>query len=86
MLVTFEGFTLSPCYEMVSLQIGLVGRDRFLVLFKTNARHVRNVKQSVSALQPIALTKLLVLFWGHHDRPLLDYGLAHGPATPTVFR
>ena len=30
-----------------SLQIGLASRDRFLIPFKTNARHVRNVKQSV---------------------------------------
>jgi hypothetical protein len=31
-----------------SLQIGLASRDRFLIPFKTNARHVRNVKQSVT--------------------------------------
>jgi hypothetical protein len=31
-----------------SLQIGLAGRDRFLIPFKTDARHVRNVKQSVT--------------------------------------
>ena len=40
----FDGLTLSPCYEAMSLQIGLAGRDRFLIPFKTNARHVRNVK------------------------------------------
>jgi hypothetical protein len=32
----------------LSLQISLVGRDRFLIPFKTNARHVRNVKQSAT--------------------------------------
>ena len=70
----------------MNLEIDLVGRDRLLIPFKTNARHVRKVKQLVSALQPIALTELLALFRGHHDRPLLDYGLARGPAMPTVFR
>ena len=47
-LVGFDGFTLSDCYEAMSLQIGPVGRDSFLIPFKTNARHVRNVKQSVT--------------------------------------
>jgi hypothetical protein len=32
----------------VSLQIGLAGRDGVLVPFKTNARHVGNVKESVT--------------------------------------
>ena len=31
-----------------SLQIGLASRDRFLIPFKANARHVRNVKQPVT--------------------------------------
>ena len=44
-LVAFDGDTFS---EAMSLQIGLVGRDRFLIPFKTNARQVRNVKQSVT--------------------------------------
>jgi hypothetical protein len=48
MLVAFDGFTLSRFSEAMSLQIGLVGRDRFLIPLKTNARHVRNVKQSVT--------------------------------------
>jgi hypothetical protein len=82
-LVAFEGFTLSPCSSTTSLQINLVGRDRFLILFNTNARHIGNVKQSVSALQPIALTKLLALFRGRRDGPLLDYALARRPTTPT---
>ncbi len=34
--------------KTMNLQIGLAGRDRFLIPFKTNARHVRNVKQSVT--------------------------------------
>ena len=46
--MAFGGLTLSPCSEAMSLQIGLVGRDRFLIPLKTNARHVRNVKQSVT--------------------------------------
>ena len=46
--MAFGGLSLSPCSEAMSLQIGLVGRDRFLIPFKTNARHVRNVKQSVT--------------------------------------
>jgi hypothetical protein len=37
-----------PCSEAMSLQIGLAGRDRFLIPFKTSARHDRNVKQSVT--------------------------------------
>ena len=32
----------------MSLQVGLVGRDGALVPFKANARHIRNVKQSVT--------------------------------------
>ena len=32
----------------ISLQVGLVGRDGALVPFKANARHIRNVKQSVT--------------------------------------
>ena len=48
MLMSFGGFTLSPRSEAMSLQIGLVGRDSFLIPFKTNARHVRNVEQSVA--------------------------------------
>jgi hypothetical protein len=38
----------SPCYETLSLQVGWIGRDRFLIPFKANARHIRNVKQSVT--------------------------------------
>jgi hypothetical protein len=48
MLVAFDGLTLSACYETMSLQIGLAGRDRFLIPFKANARHIGNVKQSVT--------------------------------------
>jgi hypothetical protein len=44
----FDGLTLSPCYKTMSLQIGLAGRDRFLIPFKANARHIGNVKQSVT--------------------------------------
>jgi hypothetical protein len=40
--------TLSPCYKTKSLQMSLVGSDRILIPLKTNARHVRNVKQSVT--------------------------------------
>ena len=43
-----DGLFLSPCYETMSLQVGLVGRDGVLVPFKANARHIRNVKQSVT--------------------------------------
>jgi hypothetical protein len=43
-----DGLILLPCYETMSLQIGLVGRDGVLVPFKANARHIRNVKQSVT--------------------------------------
>src|SRR6266478_2815832 len=43
-----DDLILSPCYETMSLQIGLVGRDGVLVPFKANARHIRNVKQSVT--------------------------------------
>ena len=43
-----DDLSLSPCYETMSLQIGLVGRDGVLVPFKANARHIRNVKQSVT--------------------------------------
>jgi hypothetical protein len=48
--MAFDGFTLSPCYKTMreSLQIGLASRDRILIPFKTNARHVRNVKQSIT--------------------------------------
>ena len=35
---------LSPCYETMSLQVDLIGCDRFLIPFKANARHIRNVK------------------------------------------
>jgi hypothetical protein len=45
--MAFGGLTLS-CYETMSLQIGLAGRDRFLIPFKSNARHIGNVKQSVT--------------------------------------
>jgi len=38
----------SPCYETMSLQTGLVGRDGAFIPFKANARHIRNVKQSVT--------------------------------------
>jgi hypothetical protein len=38
----------SPCLNQ--------GRDHFLIPVKTNAKHVRNVKQPVSALRPIGLT------------------------------
>jgi hypothetical protein len=44
----FGGLTLSACYETMSLQIGLAGRDRFLVPFEANAGHIGNVKQSVT--------------------------------------
>jgi hypothetical protein len=47
-LRAFGGLRLSPCYKTMSLQIGLAGRDRFLIPFKTDARHARNVKQSVT--------------------------------------
>ena len=43
-----DDLSLSPCYETMSLQIGSVGRDGVLVPFKANARHIRNVKQSVA--------------------------------------
>ncbi len=43
-----DDLSLSPCYETMSLQIGSVGRDGVLVPFKANARHIRNVKQSVT--------------------------------------
>jgi hypothetical protein len=46
--MAFGGLTLSPCNETMALQIGLVGHDRFLIPFKTNAGHVGNVKQSVT--------------------------------------
>jgi hypothetical protein len=39
-----DGVILLPCYETLSLQVGLIGRDRFVIPFKANARHVRNVK------------------------------------------
>jgi hypothetical protein len=49
-LVPFSGKepTLSLCYKTMSLQIGLIGRDCFLIPLKTDAGHVRNVKQSVT--------------------------------------
>ena len=43
-----DDLILLPCYETMSLQIGLIGRDGVLVPFKANARHLRNVKQSVT--------------------------------------
>ena len=46
--ILFGPLSLSPCYETMSLQVGLIGRDRFLIPIKTNARHVRDVKQSVT--------------------------------------
>jgi hypothetical protein len=36
------------CFETIGLQIGLAGRDRFLIPFEANARHIGNVKQSVT--------------------------------------
>jgi hypothetical protein len=39
-----DGLILLPCYETMSLQIDLIGRDRFLIPFKANAWHVRNAK------------------------------------------
>ena len=50
-LVLEEDSTVSPCYEAMSLEIGLVGHDCFLVPFKANARHVRNMKQHVEDVQ-----------------------------------
>ena len=47
-LVAFGGLSPSPCYETMSLQIGLAGRHRFLIPFEANARHIGNVKQSVT--------------------------------------
>ena len=46
--MAFDDLELSPCYETMSLQIGLAGRDRFLVPFEANAGHIGNVKQSVT--------------------------------------
>ena len=43
-----DDLILSPCYETMSLQGCLVGRDGIVVPFKANARHIRNVKQSVT--------------------------------------
>ena len=43
-----DGLILLPCYETMSLQIGLAGCDRFLIPFEANARHIGNVKQSVT--------------------------------------
>ena len=43
-----DGLSLSPCHETTSLQVDLMGRDRFLIPFKANARHIGNVKQSVT--------------------------------------
>jgi hypothetical protein len=51
MLVKVRGFypvTFSPCCATVSLQIGLVGSDCFLVPFEANARDIRNAKQSLT--------------------------------------
>jgi hypothetical protein len=44
----FDDLGLSPCYETLKLQIGLAGRDRFLIPFEANTRHIGNVKQSVT--------------------------------------
>jgi hypothetical protein len=46
--MAFDDLELSPCYETMSLQIGLIGRDRFLIPFEANAKHIGNVKQSVT--------------------------------------
>jgi hypothetical protein len=46
--LAFDGLTVSPCCETMSLQIGLVGRGRFLIPFEANAKHIGNVKQSVT--------------------------------------
>jgi hypothetical protein len=41
-------FYLILATRRYALEIGLIGHDRFLIPFKTNARHVSNVKQSVT--------------------------------------
>jgi hypothetical protein len=43
-----DGLILLPYYETMGLQIGLAGCDRFLIPFEANARHIGNVKQSVT--------------------------------------
>ena len=43
-----NGLMLLPCYETMSLQVDLIGGDRFLIPFKANARHIGDVKQSVT--------------------------------------
>jgi hypothetical protein len=43
-----DGLSLSSCYETMSLQVDLIGGDRFLIPFKANARHIGDVKQSVT--------------------------------------
>jgi hypothetical protein len=46
--MAFGGLTVSPCCETMSLQISLIGRDRLLIPFEANPRHIGNVKQSVT--------------------------------------
>jgi hypothetical protein len=61
-------------------------QDRFKD-WKSTIRHLKGWKLTIRHdLQPMALAEPLALFRGHHGRPLLDYGLARGPATPTGFR
>jgi hypothetical protein len=70
---------IPPCSEAMNLQLAR--------LAATASSSIQDHHQARQECEATHLgTELLALFPARHDRPFLDYGLARGPAMPTVFR